>query len=58
MLEKCQLDAMKPTVGDSDVTMDAQSVKREQELSRGLGERLCLELLQLGEETGVFFICH
>lgn len=51
VLEKRHLDDMKLTLHDSDVTVEAQSVKRELELSRGLGERLCFELLQQGSQV-------
>lgn len=59
MLEGCQLDDMKPILGDSDISIDAKSVKRDLDLSRGLGEWLYFELLEQGPrgdiETFFFF---
>lgn len=62
MLGGCQLDDMKPILGDSDINIDAKSVRRKLDLSTDPGEWLYFELLQQDPqgdtETGFFFYFH
>lgn len=48
MLEECQLDDMKPILVDSDINIDAKSVRRKLDLSTDPGEWLYFELLTAG----------
>lgn len=62
VLEKCQLDDMKPILVDSDINIDAKSVRRKLDLSTDPGEWLYFELLQQDPqgdtETGFFLYFH